>query len=162
MCNEDSFVTKQRKNAQQKGPTTGCKNSGCDKLDVDLIKCNMCGNLICEECSAVKITKLRPVMNQCKTLYYTCPTCDAQIRDKSNVNAFEQETLIASLHSTRGELSEANAKLSEVREENQDIKTQLSSQQNNEKVLRELLNEREEELEKVQCKLNKMEQYSPR
>ena len=73
----------------------------------------------------------------------------------------EQETLLASLHTTRGELSEANAKLTEIEEENKDIKKQLSSQQNNEEVLRELLNEREGDLEEVQSKLIAMEQRSP-
>ena len=87
MSNEDTFVSKQRKGAT--GPTNECGVSGCDLTDVDLIRCGLCGTLVCEECSSVKISKLRPIMNQCKTLYFACPECDVQISNKTTVNAYD-------------------------------------------------------------------------
>ena len=87
MCNDDPFVPKLRKGAN--GPTKGCQVSGCDQNDVDLIRCSLCSNLVCEECSGVKISKLRPIMNQCKTLYFSCPGCNLQISDKTTVNAYD-------------------------------------------------------------------------
>ena len=87
MSNEDTFVSKQRKGAT--GPTNECGMSGCEMTDIDLIRCGLCGTLVCEECSNVKISKLRPIMNQFKTLYFACPECDVQISNKTTVNAFD-------------------------------------------------------------------------
>ena len=87
MCNEDAFVSKLRKGAT--GPTKGCGVSGCDTKDVDLIRCGLCDTLVCEECSGVKIAKLRPIMNQCKTLYFSCPGCNIQISDKTTMTAYD-------------------------------------------------------------------------
>ena len=81
MNNEDA--SKQKKGAS--GPTKGCGVSGCDKSDVDLKKCSLCKTLVCEECSSTKITKLLPIMNQCKTLYFSCPGCNTQISDKTTI-----------------------------------------------------------------------------
>ena len=72
----------------------------------------------------------------------------------------DNETLTKSLHNTRGELSKTSAQLTEALEENKDAKNQISSLHNNENVLRGLLNEREEELDRVQTILNTVEQRS--
>ena len=86
MSNEDAFVPKLRKGT---GPTNGCGVSGCDLNDVDLIRCSLCDTLVCEGCSGVTIAKLRPIMKQCKTLYFSCPTCNVQISDKTTMNAYD-------------------------------------------------------------------------
>ena len=87
MCNEDAFVSKLRKGAT--GPTKGCEMTGCDMVDVDLIRCSVCNTLVCEECSGVKVAQLRPVMNKCKTLYFSCPSCNTQISDDTTMNAYD-------------------------------------------------------------------------
>lgn len=63
--------------------------SGCASTNVDLIKCSQCGHLICEECSGVKVSKLRPIMNACSRIYITCPTCDVLVRDSSTINIID-------------------------------------------------------------------------
>jgi hypothetical protein len=87
LSNEDAFVSKPRKDTT--GPTKGCGVSGCDVKDVDFIRCSMCDTLVCEECSGVNIAKLRPIMKRCKTLYFSCPSCNLQISDKTTVNAYD-------------------------------------------------------------------------
>ena len=147
MCNEDIFVSKQRKGA--KGPTKACEISGCDNSDVDLIKCNMCGSLACEDCSDTKISKLRPLMNQCKTLYFTCPSCDVQIRDKSDVNAYDLlKEKVDALSEELGSCETTNVQLT------QQVKS-LDEQQTS---LKQLLEERENSLQETETKLVSMEQ----
>ena len=102
MNNEDIFIIKPKKNTKNptKPSSETCAISGCENTNVDLIKCNMCGNPICEDCSAVKFTKLRPIMNQCSTLYFTCKCCDVLMREKdvdvydhmkSQINTLKEE-----------------------------------------------------------------------
>ena len=67
MYNEDVFVAKPKKGAKTV-QSKGCSISGCENVSVELIKCNLCGNHVCEECCGVKFLKLRPVLNLCNTL----------------------------------------------------------------------------------------------
>ena len=85
MDNEDIFVTKPKKGAKLVS-TPECTVSGCEKTNLDLIKCNMCRKLVCDDCSGVKVSKLRPMMNQCGSLYFSCHTCSGLIREASNIN----------------------------------------------------------------------------
>ncbi len=90
MTNEDIFIAKPKKSTRnQKSSSDTCAISGCENMNIDLIKCNLCGNPICEDCSSVKFTKLRPVMNQCSTLYFTCKCCDGLMREE-DVNVYDQ------------------------------------------------------------------------
>lgn len=83
MNNEDIFIIKPKKGAKNQKPTNEtCTISGCENTNIDLIKCNLCGNAVCEDCSSVKFAKLKPVMNQCNTLYFTCRGCDILMREK--------------------------------------------------------------------------------
>ncbi len=84
MNNADIFIIKPKKSTKNpaKPSTETCAISGCENNNSDLIKCNICGNAICEDCSSVKITKLRPIMNQCSTLYFICKCCDVAMREK--------------------------------------------------------------------------------
>ena len=80
-------------------------------------------------------------MNQCKTLYYTCPTCDAQIRDKSNVNAFDVlKEKMEALTEELGSSETQNVKLA------QEFKT-LDEHQSS---LKALLEEREKSLQETE------------
>ena len=147
MCNEDSFVPKPKTNAQGHG--IGCQVSGCDRSDIDLIKCNMCRNLVCEECSGVKVTKLRPVMNQCKTLYFMCPSCDAQIRDTSDINAYD--VLKEKVEALSEELGN-----SETAYEN--LAQQVKTLDEHQTSLKLLLEERENSMHETEAKLVSLEQ----
>ena len=65
MNNADIFLIKPKKNTKStlKPSTETCTISGCENNNTDLIKCNICENAICEDCSSVMFTKLRPLMN---------------------------------------------------------------------------------------------------
>ena len=148
MTNEDIFVAKAKKGTKVVS-SPQCTVSGCEKTNIDLIKCNMCGKLVCDDCSGVKVSKLRPVMNQCSTLYFTCKTCDTLVRDTNDVNVYDVlkgkvETLTEELDNCEGE----NSKLT------QQVKT-LEDQHSS---LQVLLEERESSLHESEAKLNSMEQ----
>ena len=53
-----------------------CEHPECDKIGVDTIKCNICLKWICESCHDVPVSKLKPIFNKCKTLYFVCKACD--------------------------------------------------------------------------------------
>ena len=53
-----------------------CESEDCLNTNEDaLIKCNACGKWICEVCSDARITKLKPIMNHCNTVYFACKRC---------------------------------------------------------------------------------------
>ena len=61
-----------------------CEYSGCDLNDEDaLIKCTACGKWICDSCSDARIGKLKPIMNNCATIYFVCNTCVSSSGDMS-------------------------------------------------------------------------------
>ena len=113
--NEDAFISKPRKNARGEQESNGCEVSGCDSTNVDLIKCSQCGHLICEECSGVKVSKLRPIMNACSRLYITCPTCDVLIRDSSTMNIIDH--LKEKIEALKDELTNSEKESDKLREE---------------------------------------------
>ena len=53
-----------------------CEFTECNKTSVDTIKCNICSRWICESCHDVPASKLKPIFNKCKTLYFVRSTCD--------------------------------------------------------------------------------------
>ena len=144
MCNDDTFVAKLRRGV--KGPAKRCGISGCGSLDVDLIRCSMCRNLVCENCSGTKIAKLRPIMNQCKSLYYTCPGCDVQIRDKSDVNAYD-------LLKERVEV--LAAELTSCKKTKEDLTQQVKTLEDHQTSLLQHLEQRENSLYETEAKIVK-------
>ena len=78
MKNSDIFVTKPRKGAKD-ASSNECAISGCENTNLDLIKCCLCGTLVCEDCSKVKVAKLRPLMNVCDTIYFTTMLFSAKL-----------------------------------------------------------------------------------
>ena len=148
MNNMDIFVGKPRKGVKDKHPNE-CTASGCENTNVDMIKCCMCGDLSCEDCSKVKVSKLRPIMNQCDTLFFTCQCCALLIRDGSDVNVYDvlkekTQTLTAELETQEKE----NGMLA------QHVKT-LEDRHN---TLQCLLDERESTLHETETKLVSLEQ----
>ena len=125
---EEIFMTKAKK---RKCQFPECAN---DKEDA-LIKCNACGIWICESCHHIPISKLKPIMNKCTSVFVACKKCEDSLNNGTESN------------STNTGASETVRNLSE----------QLCILQTNEAALRDLLQEREEELDKVHTKLNAAE-----
>ena len=121
---EEIFQTKAKKK----------KCQFCDREDA-LIKCNACGLWICELCSEIPISKLKPIMNKCNTVYIACKECGESIN-----NGCENEDMTTGVIQKVSTLSE-----------------QLSILQTNEAALRNLLQERENELDEAHLKLNAVE-----
>ena len=149
MSNADPFVSKLKRG--EKGDSKGCQISGCGSINVDLIRCNMCGNLVCEGCSGVKFTKLRPIMSQCTSLYFTCCNCDLLIRDTSSVNVYDTlKEKIKALTEELGGCEKANEKLT----------LQVQTLDDHQSSLKVLLDEREGSLHEAEAKLVSLEQNS--
>ena len=148
MNNTDMFVSKPRKGAKDV-PTNKCAISTCDNINVDLIKCCMCANLVCEDCSKVKIAKLRPLMNQCETLYFTCHICALHLRDDNDIN------MIDTLQERNKALTE---QLNSEEEENDRLTKQVKTMEDQQKSLQTLLEERENTLQETTTKLVTFEQ----
>ena len=149
MNNKDIFVAKPKKGAKPVSSSPQCTMSGCDKTNIDLIKCNMCGNLVCEDCSGVKVTKLRPVMNMCNPVYFICRGCDALMKDTNeftmcDVLQEKVEALTKELHSCE--------------EENGNLTEQVSTLEAHQTSLKTLLEERETALHDSEAKLVSLEQ----
>ena len=68
---------KGKNNTDQQSDPLNCQYADCGKTDEDaIIKCNLCNIWVCEECHDVSILKLKLIMNKCKTVYFTCKTCN--------------------------------------------------------------------------------------
>ena len=124
MNNDDIFIIKPKKSIKtaSKPFTETCAISGCENTNIDLIKCNLCGNPVCEDCSSVKFAKLRPVMNQCSTLYFTCKCCDVLMGEK-DVDVYDQmKTQISTLKEELECCEQQNSKLSSDANESQKVR----------------------------------------
>ena len=148
MTNEDIFVAKAKKGTKVVS-SPQCTVSGCEKTNIDLIKCNMCGKLVCDDCSGVKVSKLRPVMNQCSTLYFTCKTCDTLVRDTNDVNVYDV---------LKGKVDTLTEELDNCEGENSKLAQQVKTLEDQHSSLQVLLEERESSLHESEAKLNSMEQ----
>ena len=49
---------------------------GCTATFVDLIKCNLCSEYVCESCNGVTVSKLKTAVQNCKTVYVICKKCE--------------------------------------------------------------------------------------
>ena len=45
---------------------------GCTATFVNLIKCNLCSEYVCESCNGVTVSKLKTAVQNCKTVYVIC------------------------------------------------------------------------------------------
>ena len=48
---------------------------------MDLVRCDICGKWVCEECNDVAVSKLKLLMSKCKTLYFICKGCNEMSHD---------------------------------------------------------------------------------
>ena len=53
-----------------------CEFDDCNEKGVDLVKCNACAKWVCESCNDVPVSKLKPIMNKCRSVYFLCNKCD--------------------------------------------------------------------------------------
>ena len=60
-----------------------CEYTECNYTNVDLVRCDICGKWVCEECNDVAVSKLKPLMSKCKTLYFICKGCNEMSHDNS-------------------------------------------------------------------------------
>ena len=76
---EEDFKTKSKsKKVKAEEEDLKCENPNCVNTNEDtLIKCHACGKWICETCSEARITKLKPIMKNCGTLFFACRNCVA-------------------------------------------------------------------------------------
>lgn len=141
MKNSDMFVSKPRRGAKDV-PSTGCEVSGCENINVDFIKCCMCEKLVCEDCSKVKIAKLRPLVNQCDMLYFTCQNCSLLLRDDNDINA---------LDILQQQIKALKQELESEEKENDKLSKQI-------KTMEDLLEEREKTMHETEAKIVNLEQ----
>ena len=148
MNNMDIFVGKPRKGVKDVH-SNECTASGCENTNVDMIKCCMCGDLSCEDCSKVKVSKLRPIMNQCDTLFFTCQCCALLIRDGSDVNVYDV---------LKEKTQTLTAELETQEKENGMLAQQVKTLEDRHNTLQCLLDERETTLHETETKLVSLEQ----
>ena len=86
-----------------------CDQPLCDSTNVDMVRCNICSNLVCEQCHDVQVGKLKSLVERCQTIYFICHNCDnnditvtLKTADENNslntVSAESPNTLLATLH----------------------------------------------------------------
>ena len=90
-------------------------------------------------------------MNQCKSLYFVCSTCDVQIRDTSDINAYD-------LLKEKFEVVSEQLERCEVT--NEKLSQQVKTQDEHQNSLKQLLEERENSLHETEAKLVAIEQGS--
>ena len=79
---EEVIKTKSKAKNKKAIEKLKCEYLDCDKKDEEsLIKCNACGNWICEACSEIAIAKIKPLINKCRTLFFTCADCYSSCKD---------------------------------------------------------------------------------
>ena len=67
-------------NTEQSTDQLKCQYVDCGKAEEDsLIKCNACDVWVCEGCHNVPISKLKQVMNKCKTVFFSCKACNSKV-----------------------------------------------------------------------------------
>ena len=141
-------MAKPRKGAKDV-PANECAISGCENANMDMIKCCMCGNLSCEDCSKVKVAKLRPLMSQCDSLYFTCQCCALLIRDDSDVNVYDV---------LKEKAQTLEEELDTQEKENKKLSQQVKMMEDRHDTLQRLLDERESTLQETETKLVSLEQ----
>ena len=148
MKNIDIFVTKPRKGAKD-ASSNECAISGCENSNVDLIKCCMCRKLVCEDCSKVKVAKLRPLMNTCDTLYFTCDGCTLLIKDENDINVYDV---------LQGKVKTLTEELDAEERKNAKLINQAKTMKDQQSSLQLILEERENTLQETETKLVNLEQ----
>ena len=72
---DDLFRMKPKGKRNSKNAQLNCDFPDCESLNVDMIKCNICSKWVCEACNDVPVSKLKLIMDKCKTVYFICKAC---------------------------------------------------------------------------------------
>ena len=89
---EEIFRLKpKRQNKGTKLTELSCEFIDCNEKGIDLIKCNACAKWVCESCNDVPVSKLKPIINKCRSVYFLCKKCDESVG--SNLQVFPNETM---------------------------------------------------------------------
>ena len=76
ISDEEFKIKSKSKKAKTNEEELKCEFPSCVSKDEDaMIKCNSCGKWICETCSEAKISRLKPIMNSCSSIFFACKTC---------------------------------------------------------------------------------------
>ncbi len=75
--NDDSFKTKaKRRTGSNKSIQINlCEYPGCNKSDIDTVRCGACSLYVCEDCNDVSVGKLKNLVKICKTIRFFCKNC---------------------------------------------------------------------------------------
>ena len=78
-----------------------CEYTECNYTNVDLVTCDICGKWVCEECNEVAVSKLKPLMSKCKTLYFICKGCNEMSHDDNIKEILADTTEVHSVDEKR-------------------------------------------------------------
>ena len=67
MSDTDMFKIKPKPSVKKKKDDTTiefkCEFTGCEKDNIDLVKCNLCEKWVCEDCNDVHVARLKQVLH---------------------------------------------------------------------------------------------------
>ena len=65
-----------------------CDSAACEVENISAtIKCNACGTWVCESCSDVPISKLKPIMGKCNSIFFACEGCKSAMLQSGKLKA---------------------------------------------------------------------------
>ena len=79
ICERDDVIRlkpKGKKGSHKDLSLFKCEFIGCESINVDTVKCNMCHKWVCEDCNGVSAAKLKSITEKCKSVYFLCKICD--------------------------------------------------------------------------------------
>lgn len=76
---DECYRLKPKRSSKNTKSNLKCEFEDCNETDVDLVKCNLCSKWVCESCNDVPVTKLKPITNKCRTIYFLCKKCDESV-----------------------------------------------------------------------------------
>ena len=88
----DVFRIKQktkRKNQPLVSEDFTCNNTTCKTADMDLVKCYLCSNYVCEKCCGISVDKIKQVYDKCNSLYFICKECDTTKKTDKFITSIE-------------------------------------------------------------------------
>ena len=82
----ENFRLKPKRKGSAKNVLVKCEKPSCESTNMDMIRCNLCLQFVCEQCSEIPVAKLKTIMDKCKTLYFICKSCNENFPEGSDTN----------------------------------------------------------------------------
>ena len=82
----ENFSLKPKRKGSAKNVLVKCEKPSCEPTNMDMIRCNLCLQFVCEQCSEIPVAKLKTIMDECKTLYFICKSCKENFPEGSDTN----------------------------------------------------------------------------